>query len=1637
MPSRSQDASLEYKLEEQRKRLLDLGGRSKLINYKHSTSSSRSKKQSFLRIVDEIPELIIEKLDKEGSFQLVAKPEDAEYEVDLKLLAEAGKLSKQHSDNKIQVLEEEPVFSLSCEKLRTENRLSLQEKGINTLNIAIGFLHWFESKGIRSKEERYSPLLLLPVQISRSKSRTGYQYSIDGSEDDIALNTSLWLKLRNDEGLDLPEFELDDDGQPMLSEFFAGIKDILSDKNKEDRGEDWELKQWATIGLFSFGNIAIYNDLDFSNWSVNPLEQNEFLSHFVNGTPCNSISEMGDLDTEQDQEESGIEAIDVPKLIADADSTQYAVIQKAIEGKSLVVQGPPGTGKSQTITNMVSCLLDKGKRILFAADKLAALEVVKNRLEDKGLGNFCFEVHSTGSSKLKIHQEIKQRLEHSEHNYSSQTFSNSFEKLKALRNDLNQHATLVNEERQTSFGQSSIHEAIWRSVSNRILSSSSLEINAYQKAESIDLDVVEISQIDLIGDSLEQLSEKSLVLKESGIDSILQVSGIPGTESGFDRLSDASNGVRTALTDIRNECKRIGVSYNRLGELDLSFLKNQKDLISQLSTAHRVSASTGVNSNFSDQLADILGFVKARESRQQHVPDWTYPLLKDGQKFSQLLDCLDSINDLVKEEKGFVSVEEFARSLKSVFEFCRSVGRLIARESRELAGSILYSEIVAYRKFLIESKSDKFGTYGEILNACKSAQEVHQCCKAIDQINRNTKLSEELSAQGVLPSRLTEIGANKFHEAAEAIRMSKPLGCLLDKQVRVAKGIWKSCKHLESKRPPLKKLAIIYVQCAEYIERIEKEHLLTSLALDLEDLRRIATEYDLDKQGSLLLSELLEATQNTNDHTKLLGILSSVSPEIDPPKLSFVSGLSLEEVERVSGENDTLISTKTGLLGAGCGAQLLQSDPYDLDLLARDLEGYRKSITGLTNCLLEADVFDGKDLEFTLSTQDIQALFDTYNQLKISEYPGLLSSNLGNEGIESTVKLFDSLIKLIGGRDQLNLELSKEPLKSLIASNFESENLLEKEEDVSHLENVFNIISLASKSKAQVLDCLRIKNSLREKGFEKGVGELVSLSLETGVTPKKLLAAAIAGIQSADLDLEKSISTLSGEGIESLRRSFVDVDQLFISECSRALSHLLVEKTDECLLPGNDSGSPKSFTEAPLLLHEMKKQRRHLPTRLLIEQAFHTLSGLKPCWMMSPASAAQLLPKTPDLFDVLIIDEASQMKPEQAFSLIARCKQLVIVGDRNQLPPTNFFQKRDSMDNEDEEVEIEDNESVLELADKVITKNSCSLGWHYRSRHQSLINFSNYYFYDNRLTVFASNKVDSEVKYIKVEEPRYSGGVNLPEVEHTIKVLKQQVAEDPSKSILIATMNQAQTSELTLALDREIQNDPVLERYASSFKSTLDELDVKNLENVQGDERDVVIVSTVYGPGSDGRVMQNFGPINKESGWRRLNVLFTRAKHRVIVVSSLNPSDITIANTENAKRGVKAFRNYLEYAQTGKISDALRRESGVVESPFEESVRAALVRLGHQVDLQVGVASYRLDMAVLDPRDPSRYLLAIECDGASYHSSYSARSRDRLRQQVLEGLGWSIYRIWSTDWFRDPKGELQRLDHHIKGLVCS
>ena len=379
------------------------------------------------------------------------------------------------------------------------------------------------------------------------------------------------------------------------------------------------------------------------------------------------------------------------------------------------------------------------------------------------------------------------------------------------------------------------------------------------------------------------------------------------------------------------------------------------------------------------------------------------------------------------------------------------------------------------------------------------------------------------------------------------------------------------------------------------------------------------------------------------------------------------------------------------------------------------------------------------------------------------------------------------------------------------------------------------------------------------------------------------------------------------------------------------------------------------------------------------------------------------------------------------------------MGDEKQLPPDNRWMSRDDDDDDDdyaENIELEKSESILELANKVLRDSrDCSLGWHYRSRHNSLIDFSNKSFYGNRLTVFPSNKIGSEINLVKVEDPYYHSGLNQPEVNKVIDTLKYLITEDPMKTILIASINRKQASQIQIAIDELRNRDKVVNDYITTHKGELEELKVMNLETIQGEERDIVIISTVYGPGENGVVSNLFGDLVRVGGERRLNVLLTRAKEKVFLVTSLKSTDVRVKPDEVT--GKRYLKDYLTFAETGIISDTLVRQSGEPENDFEEAIMNAIKEKGYLVDAQVGCKNYRIDLAIKDPRDQSRYLLAVECDGATYHSGYSARVHDRLRQQVLEGLGWNVFRIWSTDWWRSPEQELQLLDSRIKELLSN
>lgn len=459
-----------------------------------------------------------------------------------------------------------------------------------------------------------------------------------------------------------------------------------------------------------------------------------------------------------------------------------------------------------------------------------------------------------------------------------------------------------------------------------------------------------------------------------------------------------------------------------------------------------------------------------------------------------------------------------------------------------------------------------------------------------------------------------------------------------------------------------------------------------------------------------------------------------------------------------------------------------------------------------------------------------------------------------------------------------------------------------------------------------------------------------------------------------------------------------------------------------------------------IIEREITKKRRHLPIRKLVEEAGTALQLIKPCFMMSPMSIAQFLAPGSIDFDVVIFDEASQVKPEDAIGAAARGKQLIVVGDPKQLPPTTFFSRMLGTDEDDEECETENIQDYESILDKCKGKyDSRRLRMHYRSRHESLIQFSNHEFYEDSLVLFPNpdySKREYGVQFQYVRGGIYDRGrsrKNQVEAEAVAAAVMQHAREYPDLSLGVGTLSISQREAVEDAIEQLRRTDASAEGFFNLGNE--EPFFVKNLENIQGDERDVIYLSVGYGRDANGTFSMQFGPINTEGGWRRMNVLVTRARRRVEVFSSITYRDIDLGRTTS--RGVKVLKSYLEFAETGNIQYPVitEREIG---SEFQEAVTDELHRQGLLVEPEVGVAGFFIDIGVKHPEKPGMYILGIECDGATYHSARSARERDRLRQEILEGLGWRIHRIWSLDWFNNREREIRKvLDAYEKALAST
>jgi len=443
-----------------------------------------------------------------------------------------------------------------------------------------------------------------------------------------------------------------------------------------------------------------------------------------------------------------------------------------------------------------------------------------------------------------------------------------------------------------------------------------------------------------------------------------------------------------------------------------------------------------------------------------------------------------------------------------------------------------------------------------------------------------------------------------------------------------------------------------------------------------------------------------------------------------------------------------------------------------------------------------------------------------------------------------------------------------------------------------------------------------------------------------------------------------------------------------------------------------------------LVKHEAAKKTRHVPVRKLLAEAPDVLTALRPCWMASPLSVSQLLGADRRYFDVVIFDEASQVLPEDAVPAVLRASQAVVAGDRHQLPPTTFFVAgEDDEEDGDAASEVAGFESVLDLMQGFVEP--WLLDWHYRSRDEALIAFSNRHVYSDRLVTFPGPGGPPVISHVLVPSlPDQDGQEEsaAAEVQRVVELVIAHASSHPQETLGVIAMGIKHARRVEATIEQARRDRPELDEFFDQKHP--ERFFVKNLERVQGDERDAIILTIGYGKDRTGRLLYRFGPLLYEGGERRLNVAVTRARMRLTLVSSFSHLDMDPGRS-NA-RGVELLRRYLEYAATGghRLGDGEAAEAEL--NDFEQDVYDALTARGIGLKGQWGASRYRIDLVAQHPHEPGRFVLAIECDGAGYHSSYAARERDRLRQQHLEALGWRFHRIWSTDWFARRPEEIER-----------
>ncbi len=1611
------------KIEYWKHRLLDLGKRNRMINY-------RETRRSTLKLIDpDFSELYRRIVTNEASLSF-RRPIDRRTEprvyTMLTLMHELGQDIDVTVGDIGYAVSSQDAF-LALRNMRARAMLALEEQGSNILYLSFGFLEWREKAGEDAPLLR-SPLLLVPVTLSLASLNA--PFVLKRRDEDIVVNPTLAYYFESEYHIKLPSF---DESAENASDY---MKKAALFAAENGFGISYEV----SLGLLSFLKISMYKDMEKNE---SRIKENAVIRAMAGASmPLEWQTSL----PKSEKKECPREVF----RVLSADYSQQEAIRASKEDVSFVMQGPPGTGKSQTIANMIAEALASGKKVLFVSEKMAALRVVWRRLEEVGLADFCLPLHSYKANKREILEEIGANLKLKAPNISDsamqalETLSLEQERLDGYVEELHRVIEPLGKSAYEVYGILTASEGVALlpytekaplAVSSATLFRREALLEAYgealsslgglprdnpwsglspQKADyaftrdlyrKLMLLITGVSAIDASLETLARFSEKGVTLRDfpafaTSVRAFYAFGPLPAVWRKDDAslkgaIAFAESASETMHAAVRAEEACRAILYPEAFEKDLDALC--KERLSLAADLLRIRPhSLAVKGRFEQRRAAVLSSAEELLDKAKELHLAAVAFLKAQGEASALLSL-----PLSYDESAIEVLEEWLPFLLDSRCFIQGIERDEIPLLRSLVGQCRAVSVA-----LAEGTARVRAFWEDGVFSLKPSE-------MLDFFVRRSQSG---------PTRYTNAQYNRY------MRLLRPYykgedpsdDDVLSMLLAVSK-LAEMELHLDAQKKALSVFGSAYCGSASDWTAMEAslsfaEEVFRVRSDISEDLQRILAakgrEETLGKAMVQIycMKEALAALEKA--YFSLVGEPLDKRQDIAVLEGSLSSGIQTLEALCQRSKTLTGYFKETGLCEEALrdGCQLMNEHRR----LARLAAQQENSLRATFGRLYKGDLASLDSLVLYLKMQ--------------CELGGKMG---GDELLEAEKKAsYEALDKAERAYEAIKPHLLR------LAASFEGTSLLDASARQLHAR--FGAM-LRSFDK---IECYRAYAEAKREAVDEGLGEFIdayevyytqNAAEDTdpvvAVYRKSFYVAWADARRRESPELARFDKRTQNERV----KRFGVLDERALVTARKRIRASLIKSfpsTDRMLRAGD---------ELTVLEREMQKRRGIMPLRKLFASIPHLLMKLKPCLMMSPLSVSYFLEAKSYHFDLVIFDEASQIFPEDAIGALCRADRAVIVGDSKQLPPTNFFASHASSEEASDAEEYDETleESILEKASACLPKRT--LLWHYRSRHEHLIAFSNREIYKNSLITFPSAEektADCGIDYIYEPNGVYEGGGknhNQVEAATCVRLVEEHILRHPERSLGIIAFSEKQQRTIEDAVEafREAHRE-----YEFFFADNKDEpFFVKNLENVQGDERDTIFFSIGYAKDRKGRMYMRFGPLGMEGGERRLNVAITRAKRNIKLIGSILPGDIDLSRTSS--EGVRMLRAYIEFAISGE--SALPQKKAHFDSEedlFADTVAQFLTDHGYTVKRRVGCSDYKVEIAVMHPLHKEAILAGVECDGRFYAHSGSARDRDHLVSQVLTQMGWRLTRVWSSAWVADRAREEKALLDFLEACRC-